>query len=339
MGNRRSPPGGTHAFLKGVRIFSELSEEELGRIAAELRPRHLKRGETLFVQGDPGGALFVVEDGSVGVSVRLADGKNLEIADFHRGDFFGEMSIFESEPRSATCTAKSRCRLLALREHDFHGLLATSPAAAARIMRQMLLVTKRRLQNAGDFLSEMVQWGEEARRRAVTDPLTGLYNRRYLDEALEQQCSGTPGASRRFALVMLDLDHFREINETYSQDVGDRVIIAATGCFRRHLRPADIAARYGGDEFTIILPDTGAETAGELMERIRAEVERLDLLEEMRGTIRRVTTSQGIACFPDHGSDQKTLREAADAALYAAKEAGRNRIAVASAQAGPQPGE
>ena len=128
---------------------------------------------------------------------------------------------------------------------------------------------------------------------------------------------------------MLDLDHFRSINEQYSEDVGDRVIAAAAGSFRRHLRPADIAARYGGDEFTILLPDTGPEAARNLMEKIRTDVEGLDLLEREAGSVRRVTTSQGIACFPDHGRDQKTLRAAADAALYTAKERGRNRIAVA----------
>lgn len=145
-------------------------------------------------------------------------------------------------------------------------------------------------------------------------------------------------SAKPLALVMLDLDHFREINEGYSQEIGDRVILVATEVFRRHLRPSDVAARYGGDEFTFILPETNAETARELMEAIRADVERLTLLRELGGPVEHVTTSQGIACFPDQARDLKSLRESADAALYRAKELGRNRVVLVSSSDSGDPG-
>jgi len=317
-------------FLRNVRIFSDLSDEEVRGILGLLHPRDLEEGQVLFREGDPGGELFVVESGSMGTSVTLSDGKALEIASFSPGEFFGEMSIFEKEPRSATCFAKSRCRLLSLNEREFFRLVETSPASAAKIMRHMLSVTRQRLENTGDFLSDMVQWGEEARRRAITDPLTGLHNRRYLEEVLEEQFRKAREKARPLVMVMLDLDRFREINEGYSQQIGDRVIVAAAEVFRRHLRPGDVAARYGGDEFTFLLPETDAETARGLMEAIRGDVERLTLLEGLGGPVQRVTTSQGIACFPDQARDLKGLREAADAAVYRAKELGRNRVVLAS---------
>jgi CRP-like cAMP-binding protein len=173
-----------YEFLKNVRIFCDLTDEEIRDLLQLLHPRELKKGGTLFRQGDPGGELFVVESGALGIAVTLDDGKNLEIAAFKKGDFFGEMSIFEKEPRSATCYAKSRSRLLAMNEKEFFQLVESNPASAGKVMTRMLAVTRRRLEDTGGFLSDMVQWGEDARRRAITDPLTGLYNRRYLEEAL-----------------------------------------------------------------------------------------------------------------------------------------------------------
>jgi diguanylate cyclase (GGDEF)-like protein len=166
-----------------------------------------------------------------------------------------------------------------------------------------------------------------------------LYNRRYLEEALEEYFMKARAGSKSLSLVMLDLDHFREINEKYSEKVGDRVIVAASEIFRRFLRPTDVAARYGGDEFTFILPETDAETARSIMESIRRGIEESDLLDKAvpgsearskSSPLPKVTTSQGLACFPDHATETKDLREAADSALYRAKESGRNRVVVAS---------
>jgi diguanylate cyclase (GGDEF)-like protein len=325
-------------FLKNVRIFCDLTDVEIQTLLGLLHPRELSKGETLFQQGDAGGELFVVESGAMGIAVTLDDGKTLEIAEFKQGDFFGEMSIFEKEPRSATCYAKSRSRLLAMNEREFFQLVDSNPASAGKVMTHMLAVTRRRLEDTGGFLSDMVQWGEDARRRAISDPLTGLYNRRYLEEALEEYFMKARNGSKPLSVVMLDLDHFREINEKYSEKAGDRVIKAAADIFRSYLRPTDVAARYGGDEFTFILPDTQAETACTLMESIRRAIEESDLLdkavpssgtESKKSSQPRVTTSQGLACFPDHASDPKSLREAADGALYRAKESGRNRIVTA----------
>jgi diguanylate cyclase (GGDEF)-like protein len=328
----------TRDILGKVKIFADLEPAELGDLRGMLRPHILKAEQVLFREGDPGGELYVVESGSIGISVNAGDGQSVEIASFRAGDFFGEMSIFERERRSATCRAKSACRLLSLQQDDLFRYMAEQPASAARIMKRMLAVTRRRLEDTGEFLSDMVLWGEQARRRAITDPLTGLYNRRYLEEAQEEYLTKARDSRQPLAIVMLDLDHFREINEEYSQEVGDKVIVAAAEVFRRHLRPADAAARYGGDEFTFLLPGADCTTAGRILEAIRADIEALSLLAELpaardgtpaRG-VRRLTTSLGLACYPEHGEDIKSLRSLADAALYRAKELGRNRVMTAA---------
>lgn len=318
-------------FLHRVAIFRTLTEEELDRIAVHLEPVTADGDSLLFREGEEGDELFVVRRGSVAATVGLPDGGEQEVARFGEGDFFGEMSIFERAPRSASCRADAGTELYRLRESDFHGLLEREPDIAIKVMYEMLRITGGRLENTSGFLGEMVRWGESAKKRAVTDEFTGLFNRRFLDESLSGMFQRAKSSRRPLSLVMLDLDHFNSINQTYGQAVGDEVIAAVVPVFRSIYRESDILCRYGGDEFTFALPDTDAATARELCERARAAVESLTILADRGGPITRVTTSQGIAAFPKHANDLQTLSARADEALYAAKAAGRNRVEVAGA--------
>ena len=316
-------------FLKHVELFSLLNDGEIESIIDFFRIIQVDELEALFRQGDEGHELYIVRSGRIRVSITLHDGREKDITEFLPGDFFGEMSIFENAPRSATCYASEPSSLYALRDRDFYRLMGDSPSLATKIMFRMSNITTRRLRSTGEFLSDMVVWGKKARRRAITDELTGVYNRHFLDDALENQMHRAREGESPLSVVMVDLDHFRSINDEYGHEVGDEILLQTVQVFKKHLREGDILARYGGDEFTIIMPQTGSEKAGSIAQVVREEMEQIETLQHLGGSLGRVTTSQGVAAFPSHATDLEALMKKADEALYRAKERGRNRVVCA----------
>ncbi|MDO8323682.1 MAG: sensor domain-containing diguanylate cyclase [Phenylobacterium sp.] len=165
--------------------------------------------------------------------------------------------------------------------------------------------------------------------QALRDPLTGLFNRRYLLDTLERELDRTTTRDQAVSVVMFDIDHFKRFNDTFGHVAGD-TLLARLGAFLREWAGAeDVAVRYGGEEFTIVLPDTPAEQAFERIETLRRGIESL-AIEHNGQPLGRVTISAGIATFPHQGVDRGDLIQMADEALYEAKRSGRNRTAMAT---------
>jgi diguanylate cyclase (GGDEF)-like protein len=314
------------AFLQKVGIFSLLDGDDIGVVSGHLSEVPLKRGDVLFREGDKGHTLYILKAGVVSICIALPGGSEQEVAKFGVGDFFGDMAIFDNAPRSASCKALEDSVLFSLSKDTFSHIISSHPRIALKLIYRMLNVTTQRLRSTSEFVADMVMWGESARKRAVTDELTGVYNRRFLDDSLPNYLAEAKEKGEPLSLVMVDLDRFREINELYGAEKGDKVIGEAVRIFKKLLRPKDVIARYGGDEFVIILPETGSEEATSSASAICVELARLELLKELNGPITRVSASMGVAAFPEHAVELKELRGAADAALYKAKERGRNRV-------------
>lgn len=168
---------------------------------------------------------------------------------------------------------------------------------------------------------------EKLREQTIRDPLTGLFNRRYLDESLERELSRTKRDGVPLALLMMDIDHFKRLNDTYGHQAGDEVLKRLGSLMSRGARSADLPCRYGGEEFLLVLPNMSLETATERAERWCETFASERII--FGGTILSATVSIGVAAAPGHGTTRDSLIEAADRALYAAKHAGRNRVLVA----------
>lgn len=161
---------------------------------------------------------------------------------------------------------------------------------------------------------------------ATTDGLTGLHNHRYFQERLSERIEEARRHPTRHTLLLLDIDHFKQVNDRYGHPVGDEVLKALAGLLKSSIRNVDMAARYGGEEFVVLLANTRREGAVKLADRIRKAASRLKF--EAEGKTFKITVSMGIAAFPDDAKGKSSLIERADQALYYAKENGRNQVAL-----------
>jgi diguanylate cyclase (GGDEF)-like protein len=170
---------------------------------------------------------------------------------------------------------------------------------------------------------------ERAKERAFIDDVTEVYNARYLLEAIDREVRRADRYGRELSLLFLDLDRFKLVNDRYGHLVGSQALRQVSQVLLECVRQVDTLARYGGDEFTIVLPDTGHEAARNVAERIRHLVETTGF-EARRGEVMQLTCCVGYATFPFHGADRTALLDAADKAMYRAKSDGRNRVCSAS---------
>jgi diguanylate cyclase (GGDEF)-like protein/PAS domain S-box-containing protein len=174
-----------------------------------------------------------------------------------------------------------------------------------------------------------LQLHEKLRNQSIRDPLTGLFNRRFMQESLDRELIRATRKSRTLSLLFFDIDHFKTFNDTFGHDAGDLVLQSIAELLTRFFRGDDVACRWGGEEFAVILPESISEQAVERANALRAEVKKLELRH--RGTaLATLTLSIGVATFPEHGSCSEELLRIADQSLYQSKSAGRDCVTVAS---------
>lgn len=170
---------------------------------------------------------------------------------------------------------------------------------------------------------------EVLRLQSIRDPLTGLYNRRYMEETLTRELARAARRSETVAVAFCDLDHFKQFNDTFGHEAGDLALREIGSLLKSQVRVGDIACRFGGEEFLLILPDATAEVARERAESIVGQAQKLGFSQRGR-TLGGITVSIGVAVFPDQGASAEELLHAADQALYRAKQEGRDRVVLAS---------
>jgi diguanylate cyclase (GGDEF)-like protein len=171
-------------------------------------------------------------------------------------------------------------------------------------------------------LREMLQ------NQSIRDPLTGLFNRRFLEESLERELRRAAHNQRPLGVIMIDVDHFKQFNDRFGHDAGDAVLQKLGLFLKEFIRTSDIACRYGGEELVLILPEAPIEVTRRRAEQIRTAVKNLHLLHNSQ-LLGSITLSLGVASFPEHGSTAQGLIQLADAALYTAKREGRDRVCLA----------
>lgn len=205
-------------------------------------------------------------------------------------------------------------------------------AAASRAVDKIRLIEENKL-----LVEELKRKNEELERSNMTlselsirDGLTGLFNHRYLQEFLHNECLRSQRHGRCFSLIFIDVDNFKKYNDTHGHPAGDKLLIALSRLIEDRLRKTDIIARYGGEEFVIILPETFKDGGVTVAENIRKAISGHPFVGRETQPLGSVTASLGVSAFPEDSKDGKTLLQLADQALYTAKNAGRNRTSACS---------
>ena len=171
---------------------------------------------------------------------------------------------------------------------------------------------------------------ETLRNQAIRDPLTTLFNRRYLEETLERELHQAKRSENRIGIIMIDIDHFKKFNDTYGHGAGDALLFSLGGFLKASIRGGDIPCRYGGEEFMLILLGASLEETGKRAEVIRQKIKKMEVAYEEL-VLPPITLSLGVACFPQNGATVTELLRSADNALYQAKAEGRDKVVLCQA--------
>jgi diguanylate cyclase (GGDEF)-like protein len=237
------------------------------------------------------------------------------------GDCAGELSFIDGRAASAHVVAPVASRVLEIAHADVMQLVDGASSFARNLLRLM----SGRVRNDNTHLQRSFHLQREYERAAKTDLLTGVHNRRWMDEMFPRQIARSERSGQPLALMMVDIDRFKRVNDTYGHQLGDVVLKATARRLAETLRPTDFLVRYGGEEFLAMLPGASQAQALAAAERLRLAVERADLAAPEPGAMLKVTVSIGVAVLAP-GESLAQLTERADNALYRAKAAGRNTV-------------
>ena len=252
----------------------------------------------------------------------------------HRGEEFGTDDLRADSRLKGSAVGAALALPLKGRDRRVGALVAFDKAPASQrprlspaVLRSMNVL----LEPAALALDSALRL-KRAEELSVTDDLTQLYNSRYLNQVLRRETKRASRSGRPLSLLFIDLDGFKGVNDAYGHLYGSRALVEAAALIRGSARETDVAARFGGDEFAIVLPDTGSEGAFSVGERVRERVAAHQFLFD-DGLDLRLTASVGVATLPDVAASAEELVAAADRAMYQVKDSGKNGIQAASAPA------
>jgi diguanylate cyclase (GGDEF)-like protein len=307
----------TTDMLASLDALRGVSDETLEQLIVRASFSTLAPGAALLRRGEPNSRMYVVVSGELRVDLDAPDGAPL--ARIGTGETVGEMSLLGRQPATATVVAEKPTRLLAIDEASFYWLIHVSHGFAVSLLTRLAA----RLSSNNEAVQANIALRQQFEHAALHDALTGVHSRRWLHDALPRLVQRHVFATEALSIAILDVDHFKRVNDTYGHPAGDAVLVSVGRVLRDKLRPTDLVARMGGEEFVLVFPQTELWGGIRAAERLRIAI----AAEPMRfngADLPNITVSLGVTALGQTTDAQQLLAEA-DQALYRAKQSGRNR--------------
>jgi len=307
------------SFLPRLNLFRNVSPESIEVYLERSNVIGLKAGEILIEPEKENKHLYCLLSGRL--QIHLDSVTKPPYTSLEPGECAGEMSVIDQKVPSAFVIASEESRLMMIDQETLWAMVNVSHAIA----RNLLYILSGRVRNDNVFIVDGFEIQHRYEQYAMIDALTGLHNRRWMNEMFDREIKRCTMDNEMLCLGMLDVDHFKQFNDRYGHLAGDQVLSKLGITLRHYLRPNDMVARYGGEEFALLLPQTAVSEALMIAERLRKGVAELSLGTFNSAVLPRVTVSIGIAKIQT-GDTLEKLLDKADAALYQAKKNGRNCI-------------
>jgi diguanylate cyclase (GGDEF)-like protein len=284
--------------------------------------RQLAKGEVILSTEEENRYLYIITRGRL--VIRMGEHKDIPLSMVEPGECVGEMSIVDSSIPSAEVVAFEKTQVLVVEQDILWRMVSVSH----EIARNLLYIMSERLRYSNLVVADSLEMQRKYQRYATMDALTGLHNRGWMDDIFDREVKRSERDLLPLATIMIDVDDFKDYNDTYGHLAGDKVLAMVAKSLRKPLRPNDMVARDGGEEFAVMLPETSLKNAVTIAERLRLSVSQADPGKLDGKQLPKVTISLGVA-----SRQQKytldMLITAADAALYNAKSKGKNCVEVA----------
>jgi len=293
-------------LLKNVSIFSNLGDNDLKVIAGLSRYYRFRKDELIYREGSYREEIYIIKKGGILISKEEKLGSRSDMARFIAGESLGELELLDNTPRKNTAIAVEDTILLIfpMKGLEFRNVLNKYPKIFAVVLHDLIALIAGRIRSTNRLISEKSPWVQGLRLQLVTDKLTGLLNRTFIDEDFHTQLNEYKGDT---SVVMIKPDDFKEINDTFGHATGDRCLELIAHTIKTAVRNDDIAARYRGDEFVVILPNTSRKQAYEIAQKILSAFERLHTGHLTGGKRDSLTVSMGISTSPRDASESREL--------------------------------